>query len=157
MIHAVSELDRTDTSFTEEPRPNEVGPPRRSLARAMLLATAAGAAYGAWAVLANRTHGVAVALRAGLAQCSLSFASTFLMVVILERLFGFGRTPTRGFWLASIGTTVVSASLMATTHALAGTPRIIVTIAPLVAVAAFVYTTYSWGLRKAALRGGVTH
>lgn len=155
MIHAASGLERTHPSAapTATARSERAGVPRRAFSRALRLATASGTAYGAWALLANRTHGLAAGLRAGFAQCALSFASTFLMVVILERLFVLGRTPARGFWLASIGTTGVSVGLMATTHALAGTPRILVTIAPLAAVAATVYTTYAWGLRRAALRG----
>jgi hypothetical protein len=128
------------------PKPDR---PRTARSRALLLGGAAGAAYGAWALIANRAHGIAAALRAALAQCFVSFVSTLFMVLILERLFALGSTPARGFWTAAIGTTMVSASLMATTHAIAGTPRIFVTIAPLVAVAAVVYTTYAWRLRVA--------
>lgn len=153
MIRTASELDPNDLAPTAEEGPRRAGLPRRALGRAALLAMTSSAAYGAWAVLANRAHGAAVALRAGFAQCALSFASTFLMVVILEHLFSLGRTPQRGFWAAAIGTTAASASLMAATHAVAGTPRILATIAPLVAVAASVYTSYAWGLRRAALRG----
>lgn len=147
MTHAV-ELDHADFAT-----PMRVSAPKRSLARALMMASAAGTAYGAWATIANASHGAAAAARAGMAQCAVSFASTFLMVVILERLFVLGRTPDRGFWMAAIGTTAASASLMATTHAFAGTPRILLTIAPLVAVAGSVYTTYALGLRRAALRG----
>lgn len=148
MMHTAAELDHADFATPS------VTAPKKSLVRALMMASAAGTAYGAWAVVANASHGAAAAVRAGLAQCAVSFASTFLMVVILERLFALGRTPDRGFWLAAIGTTAASASLMATTHAVAGTPRIVVTIAPLVAVAGFVYTTYALGLRRAALRLG---
>lgn len=148
MMHTASEFSTAELA----PTASRPAPPGRALSRAVALATASGTAYGAWAVFANRAHGAAIALRAGAAQCALSFVSTFVMVVLLERLFALGRTPTRGFWLASAGTTAASATLMATTHALAGTPRILVTIAPLVAIAATVYTTYAWGLRRAASR-----
>jgi hypothetical protein len=153
MLRAAAELDRSNFTLAEDPRPAHAAMPRKAFARALMLATASGTAYGAWALFANRAHGLEVALRSGLAQCATSFASTFLMVVILERLFALGRTPTRGFWTAAIGTTAASASLMATAHAFAGTPRILVTIAPLVAIACGVYTSYAWGLRRAALRG----
>ena len=117
--------------------------PAGTLRRALTLGTAAGTSYGAWALIVNWSHGTGAALRAAGAQCTISFISTLFMAVILERLFTLGRSPTQGFWLASIGTTGVSAFLMAITHILAGTPRILATMAPLVAVAAFVYTSYA--------------
>ena len=136
---------------TSSSKPNRI---RKALGRALLLGSAAGLAYGLWALAANWPHGIAVAVRAALAQFLVSFASTLFMVLILERLFTLGRSPGEGFVTAATGTTLISASLMATTHALAGTPSILLTIAPLVAVAAFVYTGYAWGLRVAALREG---
>lgn len=150
MLHTPTALDRTDLALASEP-PRRAAP-RQALTRALVLASASGSAYGAWAALVNASHGPSAALRAALAQCATSFASTFLMVVLLERLFVLGRTPREGFWLAAVGTTSASASLMATTHALAGTPRILATIAPLVCVAGFVYTMYALGLFRAARR-----
>lgn len=126
---------------------------KRPLLRPLLLGVAAALLYGAWALYANGGAGSGAAVRAALTQAGFSFVATFVLAVVLERLFRAGATPSRGFWLASVGTSTLGAGAVAVTHAISGTPRILVTIAPSVAVGTLVYTAYAWGLRVAAQRG----
>jgi hypothetical protein len=120
---------------------------RRAIARAVILALGSALLYGSWALHANWSSDRP--LRAALTQAGLSFASTLTLTIVAEWLFQFGRTPRRGFLVSASGTTTLMASAMVVLHALAGTPRILVTIAPSVAFGSIFYTTYAWGLRLA--------
>jgi len=48
-------------------------------ARPVLVALAAGAAYGSWAAFTHHRHGAGIALRAGLTQFALSMAATLVL------------------------------------------------------------------------------
>ncbi|WP_437757462.1 hypothetical protein [Sorangium sp. So ce1389] len=121
-------------------------------ARAGLSATAAAVAYGSWAVFCNRAHGAAAALKAGLTQGTVSLVLTLVMMLILEWLFRLGRTPARGFLLASSGTTALVVVITTTVHTMAGTPRLFSTIAPSCLVGAAFFTTQAFRLSAAARR-----
>jgi hypothetical protein len=102
----------------------------RAHARPVLAALAGGGTYGCWAALTHHRSGLGVAVRAGLTQVALSVAATLVAVLILERLFRLPSNPVRGFWLAALGTSTLSAIWLYVGHAVAGTPHIAVTIAP---------------------------
>jgi hypothetical protein len=127
---------------------------RRGLLRPLLLGIAAALFWGSWAlyVNVNASAGAGLAARASLTQALLSFSATAGLSLLLERLFRLGRTPWQSFWIASVGTTSISASTMVIVHAIVGTPRIVATVGPTVALGATLFTSYAWGLRVAAAR-----
>lgn len=124
----------------------------RALRRSVVLGITGALFYGGWALYVNLAHGLTPAIKAALTQAALSFSATFVMVLICERLFRAGRTPTQGFFLAAVGTSAFGVGVMATGHAISGTPRILATIAPSGAVSTAFFTIYAWGLRVAAVR-----
>lgn len=125
---------------------------RGSFIRPLISAVGAVLVQGSWALYANWVAGADAATRAGITQAIFSFSATFVMSVILERLFRVGRTPSHGFWIAAVGTSTINAVLVSATHWIAGTPRVLATITPSVAIGTVFYTMYAWGLRTAALR-----
>ncbi|NUP05421.1 MAG: hypothetical protein HOW73_05100 [Polyangiaceae bacterium] len=128
-------------------------PPRRKgPLRPLGFGVLAALLWGGWALYVNASAGAGPAARATLAQALLSFSATAGLSFVLERLFRLGRTPLRGFFIAAVGTTSISASTMATVHAIVGTPRILATVGPTVALGATFFTVYAWGLRSAASR-----
>ena len=119
--------------------------------RPLALAVGASLLYGSWALYANR--GTGSAARAALAQVTFSFCATLTLALVLERLFRAGRTPDQGFWLAAVGTSTLAAALVTTTHLLASTPHLLLTVAPSITIGTLVYFSYAFGLRSAARRG----
>ena len=122
--------------------------PRGSRKRALLLGLGACLLFGSWAVLANRAHPVAAMVRAGLAQGSLSFCSTVFAVLLLEYLYGLGRTPARKLMLGAIGTPVIVLLTMTCGHVLAGTPNVVATLLPSWISGVIFSTTYTLNLRR---------
>ena len=110
--------------------------------------TAGGAAllFGGWAAFANRDHPVAAIAGATAAQACLSAASTFAAVLLLELLFGLGRTPLVRFLAGALATPLCILLVMAGVHWAVGTPRILVTIAPSIASGTLFCTVYTLGL-----------
>jgi len=127
---------------------------RDSQRRKLFFAVMAFFVYGAWAHHANASHGSSASLRAAVTQGAASFTTTLLFTTLLEGVFRLGRTPRQGFWLASTVTSATSASLLAGGHWIAGTPRILATIAPSVTVGMLFYASYAFGLFKVASRVG---
>jgi uncharacterized membrane protein HdeD (DUF308 family) len=142
----------TPAPAAPEPRSAPPARPPRNLRRSLAVAAVASALYGGWAFSANWSAGLGVALRAAFAQAAMSIVGTFFLLNVLEYLFRLGRTPAQGFYLGAFGTTLIATGLAAGAHAVNGTPNIAATIAPLVAVAAVLYTVYAWRLRAAAER-----
>ena len=125
----------------------------RGNARPVLAALIGGGAYGCWAAFTHDRFGLGVAMRAGLAQIALSVIATLVAVLVLERLFRWPPNPVRGFWLAALGTSTLSAVWLYVGHALAGTPNIVVTIAPPVIVGTASDFLYAGALLALARRG----
>jgi hypothetical protein len=122
-------------------------------ARPVLAALVGGGAYGCWAAFTHLRCGFGVAIRAGLAQLALSVIVTLVAVLVLERLFRWPSNPVRGFWLAALGTSTLGTVWLAVGHALAGTPNIVVTIAPPVIVGTVSDFLYAGALLVLARRG----
>jgi hypothetical protein len=110
--------------------------------------TALGAAllFGAWAAYANWDHGAGAVLRATIAQAGLSATSTFAAVLLLEFLFNLAERPALRFALGALVTPLCIFTAMAVVHLLAGTPRILVTIAPSLVSGSIFCLTYTAGL-----------
>ena len=119
--------------------------------RALVLGVGAALLYGSWAYFANLNAGADRGLRAGLVQALLSFTATVALVVLMERLFAIGGSPGRGFWLAGPGSSSVAALVMASAHGIAGTPHLLLTIAPSLVIGTAFCFAYAAGLRRSAL------
>ncbi|MEM6109832.1 hypothetical protein AAHS21_26915 [Mycobacterium sp. 050272] len=128
----------------------------RAHARPVLAALFGGGAYGCWAAFTHHRLGLEVAVRAGFAQLALSVIATLLAVLMLERLFRVPSDPVRGFWLAALGTSTLSAIWLYVGHELAATPNIAVTIAPPVIVGTASDFLYAGALLVLARRGAGT-
>lgn len=121
-------------------------------ARLGVLSGLAFVAYGGWAAFANHAHGAEAALRAFGVQGFSSAVTTALMGGVIERL----RRPLGDtLWamlIASGLATLASGVCHVCLHALAGTPEIVRTVVPSVAVG-FVYAvTYAAWTRRAPSR-----
>lgn len=123
-------------------------PLRVSVFRPLILATAAATFYGIWAFIAN--GGSDAGLSAGMTQAILSFCAANVLALVLEWLFRVAGSANRGFALAAIGTSLISAFVIGVGHHIAGTPHVALTIAPSVVVGTVVYTLYAWRLRAAS-------
>ncbi|ULP41204.1 hypothetical protein [Mycobacterium lentiflavum] len=126
-------------------------------ARPVLAALIGGVAYGCWAAFTHHRLGLAAEMHAGFAQLALSVIATLVAALILERLFRWPSNPVRGFWLAALGTSTLSAVWLYLGHALAGTPNIVVTIAPPVIIGTASDFLYAGALLVLARRGAGTH
>jgi hypothetical protein len=132
------------------------GEPRGRVAgtrkRAGVTALGAALLFGGWAAFANWDHGAAAVLRATLAQAGLSATSTFAAVLLLEFLFNLAEHPALRFALGALATPLCMFAAMAVVHLLAGTPRILVTIAPSLVSGSIFCVTYTAGLLATARR-----
>lgn len=101
----------------------------RQLARSSFVHIAiAFLAMGSWAVFANRAHPFPQPLVAGIVQGALSGAITFVLKRMLEFLAaGFHGIAT--LVLPPVIAVALSLAVLATIHAVAGTPEILATIA----------------------------
>lgn len=127
--------------------------PRGSRKRAVIVGCGAFLLFGAWALIANRAHPLPDMARAALTQGALSFTSTAFSVLLLEYLYGLGRTPGRKLVLAAVGTPAVILVTMTVVHALAGTPRIAVTLLPSGISGTIFAVAYTLNLRRLELAG----
>lgn len=125
----------------------------RRNARPLLLAVGAAMPYGCWSALIHFHLGANVALRAGAAQAVLSFSATLVLALVLERLFRWPSNPVHGFWLAAVGTSVLTAAWLIVGHLVAGTSNITATIAPSMIVGITADFVYSRALLAQARRG----
>ncbi|XXT15835.1 hypothetical protein WME94_36875 [Sorangium sp. So ce429] len=126
--------------------------PGRSSARAALVAVAAAALYGSWAAVANWPAGLHHAARASLVQALLSFVSTLCIVMILEWLFGLGRTLRQGLLLAAIGTPALVCAATLSAHAAARTPNLLATSLPPILIGSAFGASYAYRLYLVARR-----
>lgn len=91
--------------------------------------------WGGWAYFINGGSQHAISLKSGLIQGSASFIITLLMVHAVTWLYRQLPPGSRQLWLPSVITILCTGSGLATIHLLAGTPRILATIAPALLVA----------------------
>jgi hypothetical protein len=98
--------------------------------RALLVGAGAFVLFGSWALFANRAHPAPAMARAALAQGSFSAVSSTCAVLLLEYLYGLGRTPARKVMLGAAGTPVIIFLAMAGGHLLARTPNVVATLLP---------------------------
>jgi len=121
---------------------------RGSRKRALLVGVGAVLLFGSWALFANRARPLSDMIRAALAQGSFSFLSTTFSVLLLEFLYGLGRTPARKVILGAIGTPVIILVAMTTGHLLARTPNVIATLLPSWISGTIFAVVYTLNLRR---------
>lgn len=126
-------------------------PARGSRRRALLVGTGAFLLFGSWALFANRAHPASAMLRAALAQGGLSFVSTTCSVLLLEYLYGLGRTPFWKIGLGAVATPVVVLLAMTGVHVLAGTPNVVATMLPSWISGTIFCVAYTLNLRRLEL------
>jgi len=109
------------------------------------------AAMGGWAVFANRAHPAAEALSVGLLQGALSAVTTLVLKKAVEalaaRLAGLG-----ALFVPPLAAGLISAAVLGASHALAGTPELLTTVALPLSVAtsyAAIWSYALWSDRKA--------
>lgn len=104
-------------------------------------------AMGAWAAFANRDHGAAAMLTAGVIQGTISCIITLILKRALETMFA----KLTG-WLRIVGPPVVTMSVVLAVllaiHRLAGTPEVWATIAVPYTVSSLYAWIYTWTLAK---------
>jgi len=103
---------------------------RSPTARSLLSATAGFIGYGAWAAIANYSHGVEAALMAACVQGTFSFVITLILTGLMEGLYRHCKTAKYGGQI----TVVITCSILYISsygiNFIAGTPNIIYTILP---------------------------
>lgn len=104
--------------------------PASSTVRSMLAATAGLAVYGLWAFVVNYDHGIDAGIRAALVQGGYSFALTFCMTWLMERLYTCLRPRAHAAWIASGITMVLLFATAWCINRVARTPEILATIMP---------------------------
>jgi hypothetical protein len=102
-------------------------------------------AMGAWAAFANRDHGVARMLIAGLVQGTISGTLTLFLKKFLE-WFNAKLKGSAALILPPLITAASILAILVTAHTLAGTPEIAATIAVPFTVSTSYAIIYNWGL-----------
>ncbi|AGC64175.1 putative membrane protein [Mycobacterium liflandii 128FXT] len=128
----------------------------RTNARPALLAMWAAMSYGCSAAVTHYRSGVIVALHAGLTQAALSLSATLVLALTLERLVRWPANPRRGFWMAAVVNSMLTASWLVIGHLIAGTSNILVTIAPSLIIGIASNFAYSRILFVEARRNGTS-
>jgi hypothetical protein len=123
-------------------------PPARSLSRSLVLAVLGGLSYGAWAAYANAEHGVDAAVRAGVTQGALSFATTFGITVVGDSALRWFRRGAAQLAAVIVTTPAMMGAALTTIHTWSGTPDVVETILPSV-IGGTVFATMYVGARRA--------
>lgn len=104
---------------------------------------------GLWAFYVAREHGFATQLRSGLLHGTLCALATVASTLLMEVLYKLPNEPTAGFIFAICGTATVMIGGTSLIHLINGTPDILATIAPLVALGLPFYIFYSYLIMRA--------
>ena len=101
--------------------------------------------YGGWAYYANYMHGLMAGVKAAVVQGGYSFALTFTMTMLMEKIFHLFRNPVKRFVITFLGTCFILYFTSWFINYLAGTPEIFMTILPgyiIGTVMTFFYTMF---------------
>jgi hypothetical protein len=104
--------------------------------------------YGSWAVTANGSHGCARALRAGLTQAMLTFTLTLVVTALMEVLHRLPRRPASRVAAAASGAFALATTCSLSVHTLLGTPEILRTAGPLLAIGVVFNVLYALNLER---------
>jgi hypothetical protein len=107
--------------------------------------------YGAWAMFANRAHGLGVASRAFLVQGASSGVSTLILSAMIEWMLARNRKGP-GLALAALVPPTITGSMHVAGHVLNGTPSLLVTVSVPLAMGYIFAALYVWARRPARSR-----
>lgn len=121
-----------------------------------VLINAGGAAllWGSWAAFVHRDFPLPVLLKAAFTQAFISAFFTTLGASVLEALFARFRDPVR-VPVAALGTFTFIFTSVITLHHWSGTPNILFTVAPTMALSFFYCFGYALSLKKIARSSGL--
>lgn len=146
--------DRGDSALEElsEEATRAVLDLSRSSHRSLVAAVLAGSVYAVWAYLVNDSHGVEAGTSAAAVQGGYSFGSALATTLLLDWLRG-ALGPSRS---AGSLTVFLAFALLTSTgallHWLAGTPEILVTLMPGMAIGTSYSAIYVFALNARARR-----
>lgn len=120
------------------------GARRRSLA----LACGAFVLYGSWAFVVNVAHGSGAGVKASLTQGLSSFISTFTITMVMEAVYGTRGAPVLRTVRAFAAGSAVAWTLTVGLHLAMGTPELLATVGPVLALAAVYCAIYSVNLGR---------
>lgn len=104
-------------------------------------------AMGGWAMVANHGYPLPRMLLAGLVQGSMSACLTLFLKTAIDRLSA--RLPARSaLWAPPLIACIASSAMLATIHAVSGTPEILKTIALPLAVSTSYAALYNYSLYR---------
>lgn len=110
-------------------------PPLKNSAQSHLIRTAATACaafigYGCWAFWINRAHGTFPAIKAFSVQGSFAFIATLTLTLLARYFYGALGTDLKALFLTFTLCLLISLTVPASLHWLAGTPEILKSIMP---------------------------
>lgn len=113
------------------------------------MALAAMLIYGGWAVFANQAHGLGAAIRAGVTQAGISFASTFSITALMEALHRTSGSARARSLRAASGAIAMAFALTLGVHWWMTTPEILKTSVPSLVIGTLYCILCSWRLGAA--------
>ena len=119
----------------------------------MLAACCGFLGYGGWAYFANIGYGSGTALKAALTQGSYSFVVTLVLTLFMEFTYRLSEKPWLRFNLTFTLTCLLLYATSWGVNALAGTPKILLTILPGAVISTCYTFSYTLALGKLSLRG----
>jgi hypothetical protein len=126
---------------------------RSSRARSLASAVLCASLYALWAALANASHGAARAVRAGVTQAAITFTLTLVVTLLIEALYRLPKHPAASVAASTLGAVIAAATLSLSAHTLMGTPRILRTTAPLLAIGGVCSLCYALNLDRLRKNG----
>lgn len=130
---------------------------QRPTLRGLLMAVGAGCMYGAWALWANLGHGSAAGWRAAGTQFFVSFGVTLVITTLMEWVHAGPPSSARRVWSAIAAAVGVSGAFTVALHVAGGTPEILNTVAPVLALGSLYCMAYVANLERELRRDISVH
>ncbi len=107
---------------------------KKILTRGLISGTVFTILWSSWAYYANLQHGAAAAQRAAITQGTFTIINAFVYTIVMEYMFARGNSKLTRFLLAFVLPNLVVTILLTRLHALRGTPNILATVSPSLAI-----------------------
>ncbi len=123
------------------------------LVRSVLMGLAAMAIYGGWAYLANRSYGLAIAMKAAATQSFVSFTVTFLITFLMEALHRRASSRLGRFVAPAGGAISFTVAYTVLMHIGMDTPELLDTVLPILIFGSLYCLIYSANLVRESSTG----
>lgn len=123
---------------------------RRPFVRSVVIALGAALLYGGWALWANRGHGWSAASSAAGTQALASFTITLAMTSVMEALCRTTTSRAGQFVRAAGGSIALSVAYTVALHVWMGTPELLETVTPSIAIGSVYSVAYAANLVREA-------